>query len=264
MGNDVPAVVEKLLEWWLERVQEALQEQVQNVTRFGGVAPGEFAPAWSDVDVCVMVDGDVTTKDAQRLTAVHDEMCDRYVGKRDSAWPSTSVVERFYVAAGVAAEQDASERCFVGFGRTRKVVDRDPLSPFDRLQLSQAGMVYFGEPVTFRPPLRESLRGQLKGALKYLREPVKKQADSSLWNMELIDWIARSIIFWRDDRLIGENAALRELIDEHHPFCDASQLALAVREGAAEMMAERASALKRAFLAIAYPAAETINRLAHI
>ncbi len=257
----LPKQVQTILDWWLPRVRDILGSNVQSVMLFGGVTLGDFAPAWSDVDVCVVLREPVTQEQGERIGRLHDQMLERFARQGHDGWRSGQVIEGPYVPATVAADPSSTAICYVAGGTTRKFVDGDPLSAFDWYMLAHHGMCCFGAPVRFAPPDRPDLKAQLRQDLASLVSPNQAQLDSSIWLASMIHWIARSIVFWRDGVMMSKRAALKQEIESGSPFAEQFKLALRFhREGSAATR-DHLAELRENFLAIAQPAADMMNQL---
>ncbi len=257
----IPLAVEGLLEWWLPRVRAALGLKVKSVVLYGGVVLDDFAPGWSDVDVCVVLDTPIEQDEAAAIGAVHDEMREQFVDSGKGGWRSGQAIEGPYVPIELTAGPEATGLCFVAGGTTRRWADGHPISPFDRYMLSHFGACYAGQTVRFAPPTRQALVVQLREDLPQLVEPDHARLSSSIWLAGTIHWIARSVVFWRDGVMLSKTAALEQEIEAGSPFADAYELALRLRREGSAATRDHLPELRERFMAIAKPAADTMTEL---
>jgi hypothetical protein len=257
----LPEPVEMILHWWSPRMHEILGSNVRSVMLFGGLALGDFAPAWSDVDVCVVLDVPVDEGQGKRICRLHDQMLDRFVHQPHDCWRSLQVIEAWYVPAELAANRKRSLSCYVAAGTTRKFAGGDPLGPFDWYTLAHHGKCYSGRPIRFSPPDRSELRAALREPLTSLVSPSEQQLKSSIWLAGMMQWIARSIVFWRDGVMMSKTAALEHEIVAGSPFAEQFKLALRFRREGSAATRSHLDEIRESFLAIAKPAAELMKQL---
>jgi hypothetical protein len=259
---NLPPEARILLDGWLPRVREALQKSLRSVYLGGGLALGDFAPGWSDVDVCVVLEREIAPAEAGRIAAVHDEIYEQFLKRREGGWRSGQAVEGGYVPRRVCGAPEASARCLRVWGSVREVEVGEPISPFDRLVLSRHGLRLEGEEVAFAPPRRERLRDQLEEDLRALEDEEIRERASPIWLAGTLMAVARSIVFWRDGDLLGKTPALRREIGAGSPFADAFRAALACRVAGSATAASREQKLRFAFRGAAGPAAALLRSLA--
>ena len=59
--------VREIIEWWLPRVYEVLDDHQLSIVLYGSVTLGDFQPGWSDIDVCVVLSEPVTEDTGSQL-----------------------------------------------------------------------------------------------------------------------------------------------------------------------------------------------------
>lgn len=246
-STQLPAPVALLLAWYLPRVQEILGENLQTITLFGSVALDDFAPGWSDVDFCTTVHTPFDQSIATRLGELHDHMRDTFIHGHAPAWRSQQVAEGFYLPQRLAMNPDVVDDCFTAFGHTRRFARSNPPSPFDRYQLAHHALSFYGPAVDFAPPEKATLQLQLATDLHALTTPPPGGMDSALWLAGMVHWVARSVIFWRDGRLVGKTYAMQNEIATHHPLADYYVLPLEVRLNGAAGAGNHLAALRANF-----------------
>lgn len=237
---EIPPVVRTLLEWWQPRVRDVLGDKIASMALHGSVALGDFAPRWSDVDVCVVLRGALSAGEESRLERISADMDARFIERGADRWVSGQAVEAAYVEEQMVA-----------------VPDDGPPPPFDRLVLSRFSLELCGGPAAFAPPTPPQLRSQLRSDLGDLRAPIEER--SAIWLAGTLAWIARSLVFWRDGELVSKGIALEREIAAGSTFADAFRLGLAVRQAGSRRAAEHDSELRAAFAAIAGPSAALLG-----
>jgi hypothetical protein len=232
MGQ-LPGEVQSLLDWWGPRVEAALGPRIVGMAIGGGLALGEFAPRWSDVDVCVWLDDPLSAEEAARVESIREEMGDLFLRRRSGGWRSGQVVEpRFLTAAGA------------------RLPAQEGQGPFERLVLAHHGFRLSGETVPVAPPGRELLLAQLRADLGRLGEP---RLDRPIWLTDMILWMARSLVFWRDGDLLGKSAATRREIAAGSPFAAAFRFAFRLRSQGSAACADHLPEARRHFLSVSAP-----------
>ena len=138
--------------------------------------------------------------------------------------------------------------------------DEGGLSPFDRLTLSGHGRLVAGEPVPVAPPSPSSLCRQLRDDLASLYRP---RLDRPIWLAGMIQWMARSLVFWRDGETVGKTAALEHEIAAGSPYSGAFRLALLLRcEEGSRACRDRHEEIRERFEAVAGPVGVRLRELA--
>jgi hypothetical protein len=206
---------------------------------YGGAPLGDFAPAWSDVDVCVIVRSGIEAPEATRLARIREELHRRFVLGGEGGWRSGQGVEAVYVAEPALAT----------------------LKPFDLLSLSLCGHVLSGERIEVPVPAREDLVGQLLEDVGAL-EAAGETPHTAIWHAAMLHWIARSLVYWREGELVSKTAALERVIAEGGPLSEAFRLALRVRMEGSAAAASHEDELRGALLSAAGPAADRLRSLA--
>lgn len=242
----IPPVLEPLLDWWLERIAACLSGRVCSVLLHGGVVFGDFCPGWSDVDVCVVLDGPVTEAEGLALGSIHDAMRDRFLRDGAAGWCSGQAIEGFYIPTELVADAACQMPCYTAGGRTRQWAVGHPVSPFDRQILAQRGHVIQGVPLAFAMPTRQALAGQTSRDLASLRQ-MATGTPSAIWLCGIQHWLARSLVFWRDGELLSKSASLRHEVATGSPFAEAFAFALRIRQEGSATANQHHAELARCF-----------------
>lgn len=254
----VPSPVNPVLDWWLAEVRQCLGETIHGVVLHGSIALGDFCPGWSDIDVCVVLNAPVSEGEGAALGKIHDRMLDRFVRQRTDGWKSGQAIEGPYIPQELVGNAETERPCYIAGGTTRKWAPCHPVSPFDRYMLAHFGQTIFGKSVCFAPPAKQALMAQANTDLSDLRNRATSH-QSAIWLCGMFHWLARSLVFWRDGRMLSKSAALQHEMDRASRFSDAFRLALAVRKEGSAAAENHRSELQAHFDACALTCAGEIE-----
>jgi hypothetical protein len=250
----LPAEVCGLVDWWMLRIRQILGRRLRSVVLGGSAAVGDYVHGWSDVDVCVVLDGSPTEADGEAIRRLHDEMRGVFVGDERGC---SQVIEGPHVPAELIADPSASAVSYVAGSSTGRRVTY-AFSPFDRYMLAHFGQVLAREPVAFPPPGRPALVAQFYTDVHRLLAPPRDP--SAVWFAGMIHWTARSLAFWRDGILLGKTRALEQEIAAGSPFAGAMRAALECRQAGSLATRIRLEKMRGHFEAVARPASEALVR----
>jgi len=244
-----PAIA-SLVEWWLPQISAQFGEKLHAVVLYGSVTLGDFCPRWSDVDVCVVLTTPITPEEGAAIGDIHDRMRDRFIESKDAGWQSGQVIEGPYVPLELVADETREAPCYTAYGFGRKWAVGHPISAFDRYLLAHFGQLLAGTPVPFTPPSRQALIAHALEGVDSLRRWNESER-SAIWLAGMLHWAARSLIFWRDGKMLSKSAALEYEIARESPYAAAFRLALAIRREGSERAAEHHAELMTHFKQIA-------------
>ena len=246
------------------RVSQVLGRKLRSVMLYGSVCLDGFEPAWSDIDMCTVVDEPVSEEEAAGLDRVHEEMGRRFIEGDQGGWRNTQILEGEFIPVELVRDADAAGMCYVTTTGHRELRVCNPLSAFYRYMLAHHALCYAGEYVPFTPPSRAALVAEtrelmLTGQGALLRREMA--GASGIMMAGIIQDTARTIAFWRDGDLLSKTEALAREIAGGSPFADAYRLALHLRKtGSAKCEAHR-GVLRARLLEIVEPAAGLLRRL---
>ena len=127
---DLPPEVVSILDWWMPRVRSIFDRDLRSILLFGGIALGEFAPGWSDVDTYCIVRNPVTHDQANAMNAILAEMDDRFVKQAADGWRSGQAVQGAVITPDQAAQPGRADLCFYAWSSHGVHKPCDPLSAF--------------------------------------------------------------------------------------------------------------------------------------
>ena len=230
---ETPDEAREILGWWLPRITSILGANLINVTLHGSVTLQDYNPAWSDIDVCVVVDKPVSENTGRQIGLIHDRMRATYLDS--GTWRSGQVIEGYYIPLEMAGDKNLCNSCYIAGGTTRKWAVCNPVMPFDRYMLAHFGKACVGETVFFAGPAEEDLKQQCMDDLKHVRV---YEDQSAIWLAGMLHWLARSLVFWRDGQMLSKSAALQREIDSNSRYREAFKLALALRRAGSTVAGE--------------------------
>ena len=250
LPEGIPPPAHALLDWWLPRVREVFGSRLESVVLFGSLTYGDYCPGWSDVDVCIVLPSRATKAEIEASHLVDEQMTAAF---QDDCGPTREfgqLLESICVTRQVAADPVHSSSNGTGVA----------LKPFDRYMLSDRGVCFEGIVCDFAQPAEVDLARDTMAAVADLRDPGALDR-SPIWQAGTLHWIARSIVFWRDGKLVSKTAALEHEIDSGSPFSEAFQVALSVRRSGSAAAINYHDRLRTAFKEAVQDAADAIERL---
>ena len=257
--DTLPAEIRPAVQAYLRLLLDVLGHGVDEVILYGGVVLGDFAPAWSDVDVCTVIRQGMTGDEEERLRLAQAELFRTFVDERAHGWGSRQLVDGPILGADlVAAEGRRGPAWRVENGELAYAPQAE-LQPFDRYQIHGFGLRLFGRAVAIGPPSRDALRRQLRIDLDRLEVP---RLERPVWLASMLHWMARSLVFWRDGEFLGKTQALEREIMKGTALSEAFALAMALRRQGPEACAAHHEALRAHFQAVAPRVLEVLVPLA--
>ncbi len=246
--DDQPPEVIAILDWWKSRVCEVFENKLRGVFLFGSVALGEFAPKWSDIDTCIVVTAPVGDMQAEAMCASMAEMDERFRQQEADGWRSPQTVQGAIITPQQAAEIGHTETCFYARGSRGVHAHCDPFSAFDRYQLAHHRRLLWGNDVYFAPPSRKDLIEMAVRDMNLFSAVAKApETYSPIMLAGMLHWAARSLVFWRDGRLLSKSAALKSEIVRNSSLAKAFGLALKVRDQGSARAVAHSDALREVF-----------------
>jgi predicted nucleotidyltransferase len=259
MDERIPRAARPALAAWVGEMLAILGGDASSVLLLGGLALGDFAPRWSDLDVCVVARRLPDDRALARLDEVHRRLVGRFVEGGEGGWASSQFVEGVVLLADLLRGARGRGRgVAIHDGRVR-AYEAATLEPFDRLVLHGHGIPLVGNAPEVAPPSEADLAGQLRRDLDRFElagrpSPVRRAA--------LLHWAARSLVFWRDGELVGKSEALAREIRRGDAPAEAFALALACREEGTASAQAAAEPLRRLFDAARPVLLDTLARYA--
>jgi len=169
--------------------------EVPSVYLFGSVVLGDFHLGWSDIDILVLTQKEITEQQADKLLLLRQVLVERYEGNE---------YFRSFEGAILYAEaflQGKSERVVYWGTKGQRITDRYKLDSFSMAELLDSGVLLCGE--------------DLRGAMGYptyaqMRDEIDKHMQSARVYGDSVGWlldIARGIYTMRTGKVFAKTAA---------------------------------------------------------
>lgn len=240
----LPPPVRRVLAQWLGEVLGLFGRHVESVLLFGGVALGEFAPRWSDIDVAAALGRAPDPTEVRRLGEIQSALHDRYVHGAEGGWASEQLVEGVFVLTPMLTSAEGrGPGCEVETDAVRYLEDVS-LEPFDRLVIARHALVLLGGPCLVAPPTEEALRAQLRRDLDRLE---LKGNPTPVWQAGMLHWGARSLRYWRDGVITSKGQALEHEARRGGPLAQAFRFAATCRDDGPSACRSRADEVSAVF-----------------
>ena len=162
---------------------------------FGSVALGDFRLGWSDIDIVVLTEREITDEQANVLVGLRQALLERYTGNPyfrlfEGGMRSTS-----------AFLNDASERTVYWGTSGQRIMDTWKMDSFGMVELLDSGILLYGDDI--RSEMIYPTYAQMRDDIARHVQMVRKHGDSVGW---LLD-IARGIYTLRTGKVITKTAA---------------------------------------------------------
>ncbi len=242
--DTLPAALRPALQAYLQSLLDVLGDKVDEVIMYGGAVLGDFAAAWSDVDVCTVLSTGLTADEEQALRTAQRALYVRFVEEHESGWRSRQFVDGPILGADLVALEGRRGPAWRVEDGELAYAPKAELQPFDRYQIHAFGLRLFGRAVAVGPPTRGTLRRQLRIDLDRLEVP---RLERPVWLASMLHWMARSLVFWRDGEFLGKTAALEREIVKGTSLSEPFALALSLRKQGPDACAAHHDALRTHF-----------------
>jgi predicted nucleotidyltransferase len=195
------------------QLQSAIQTMTAEITAvladitptiylYGSVALGDFRLGWSDIDILVLTNGEITQEQADKLIGLRQTLLEREPGNA-------------YYRSFEGGMLDLS--AYMSGGKTRtvywgtsgqRITDSHILDSFSVTEALESGILLHGEDVRDRitPPTHGRLRGDVMRAYETIRKYAQTTNRSIISYGWLLD-IARGIYTLRTGKVIAKTAA---------------------------------------------------------
>lgn len=248
LPDALPSPVRAALDAWVGAALGDLGSAMEAVLLTGGIALGEFAPRWSDIDLCVVLTRALTSAEVEKLGRTQVALRSRFVGAGEAGWVSAQFVEGVLVGAHLLGDGSGRGHAWqLEADRVISVVGAG-LEPFDRLVLARHAVAVTGALPAIAAPPRAALRAALRRDLDALELGVDRPP---AWLAGVLHWGARSLAFWRDGRLLPKGQALDGEIARGGALAPAFAFARQMRNEGPASCTGHAAALRALFGAAA-------------
>ncbi|MCL1803730.1 MAG: phosphotransferase [Eubacteriaceae bacterium] len=186
---------------------------------FGSVALDDFKLGWSDIDIAVLTEHEITEQQAERLVGLRQAMLERYPGN-----PYFRLFEGGMLS--MAAFLNGKNERTVYWGTSgQRITDNWKMDSFGILELLDSGILVYGDDA--RHQMAYPTYAQLRETIAHHVQAVRKYGDSVGWMLD----IARGIYTLRTGKVIAKTAAGEWVLEnELCPDPDAMQKAVQIRK----------------------------------
>jgi predicted nucleotidyltransferase len=222
-------------------IEESLQSTIHNMTNaitailtdltptiylYGSVTFGDFRLGWSDIDILVLTNGEITQEQADKLVGLRQTLLER---EPDNAY--------YHSFEGGMLDLTA----FLNGGKTRtvywgtsggRIMDNHTLDSFSVVELLESGILLHGADV--RDHMTPPTCGELRSDVMRHYETIRKYAQTTNRTIKSYGWIldiARGIYTLRTGKVIAKTTAGEWALENNLcPNPEAMQTALVVRK----------------------------------
>lgn len=211
--------LEEAIEIMTLEIVAVLDDAASSIYLFGSVALGDFRLGWSDVDILVLTNKEMTEQQAERLLVLRQVLVERYGG---------NALFRSFEGAILYAEAFLQEKTgrVVYWGTSgQRLTDVYKLSSFSMLELLESGVLLWGE----------DLRGEMqRPTFQQMQEETRRHMQSARIHGDSVGWlldIARGIYTMRTGKVIAKTSAGEWALQEGLcPDEEALRKAVAIRK----------------------------------
>ena len=187
---------------------------------FGSVALDDFKLGWSDIDIAVLTEHEITEQQAERLVGLRQAMLERYPGN-----PYFRLFEGGMLS--MAAFLNGKNERTVYWGTSgQRITDNWKMDSFGILELLDSGILVYGDDA--RHQMAYPTYAQLRETIAHHVQAVRKYGDSVGWMLD----IARGIYTLRTGKVIAKTAAGEWALENRLcPDPNAMRKAIQIRKG---------------------------------
>ena len=172
-----------------------LSDSRPNVYLFGSVVLDDFKLGWSDIDILVLTEREISDKQADVLVGIRQNLLERYPGN-----PYFCLFEGGMLSADAFLKRKNERTVYWGTSGQR-ITDNYKMDSFGMAELLDSGVLLYGDDIRDRMtyPTYAQMRDDISSHVQYAR----KYGDAVGW---LLD-IARGIYTLRTGKIIAKTAA---------------------------------------------------------
>jgi len=196
-----------------------LADNKPTIYLFGSVALGDFRLGWSDIDIVVLTEREITGEQADVLVGLRQDLLERYPGN-----PYFRLFEGGMRSAS-AFLNDTNERTVYWGTSGQRIIDTWKMDSFGMFELVDSGILLYGDDIRLEmlPPTYAQMRDDISRHV----QTVRKHGDSVGWLLDM----ARGIYTLRTGRIIAKTTAGEWALE--NGICldkDAMRKAVAIRK----------------------------------
>lgn len=185
-----------------DRISILLSDCSPSVYLYGSVVLGDFRLGWSDIDILVLSDKQMSEKQAQKLVKLRQTMLAEDPG---------NLYYRSFEGAILTLDafmEGGSDRVVYWGTRGEKITDTYMLDSFGMVELIENGVLLYGCDV--RSQLKAPSFSELYADIKHHFETIRKYVQKTGRNLNSFGWmldIARCLYTLRTGKIIAKSAA---------------------------------------------------------
>lgn len=238
----------------VDEISGILSDFEPSIYLYGSVVLNDFRLGWSDIDILVLTQKQITEEQAQKLVGLRQTMLDKEPGN-----PHYRSFEGGMLTLDAFLHENADRVVYWGTSGER-IADRYSFDCFSMTELIESGILFFGEDI--RAQLKAPTFDELCEGVKHHYEAIRRYAqktDRSIYSFGWMLDIARCIYTLRTGKIIAKTAAAEWALGKNLcPNPDALKIALKVRENPLALKEDIA------YLDCAETLAEPIQRFADV
>ena len=202
-----------------DEIVSVLADNKLTIYLFGSVALDDFKLGWSDIDIAVLTEREITEQQADILVGLRQTMLERYPGN-----PYFRLFEGGMLSAE-AFLNGKNERVVYWGTSGQRITDGWKMDSFGMAELLDSGILVYGDDIRHKMPY--PTYAQMRDDIAHHVQAVRKYGDSVGW---LLD-IARGIYTLRSGKVIAKTTAGEWALDNGLcPDIDAMQKAVQIRK----------------------------------
>ncbi|MHB1485778.1 MAG: nucleotidyltransferase domain-containing protein [Saccharofermentanales bacterium] len=196
-----------------------LTDNKATIYLFGSVALGDFQHGWSDIDILVLTQKEITEQQAEILVGLRQALLERYPGNQ---------YFRLFEGGMLSADaflQGKNERTVYWGTSGQRITDNYKMDSFGMAELLDNGILLYGDDIRYKMTYPAYI--QMRDDIARHVQAIRKYGDSVGW---LLD-IARGIYTLRTGKVIAKTAAGEWALEEGIcPDADVLQKAVQIRK----------------------------------
>jgi len=201
-----------------DEIVSILADNKPTIYLFGSVALDDFKLGWSDIDIAVLTEREITEQQADILVGLRQAMLERYPGN-----PYYRLFEGGMLSAD-AFLNNKNERTVYWGTSGQRITDNWKMDSFGMAELLDSGILVYGDDICHK--MTYPTYAQMRDDIAHHVQAVRKYGDSVGW---LLD-IARGIYTLRTGKIIAKTAAGEWALENGLcPDADAMRKAVQIR-----------------------------------
>lgn len=203
-------IMESSIEKLIGAVSAVMNGKIHSAWLYGSVVLGDFRPGWSDIDMLILTDGEISEKQAQQLVSLRQTLM-----RKEPKNPYFRSFEG--IIANFDEYRENSFKRLIYWGTSgQRVTDRAERDPFAEFELAKFGRCVFGnaDRGIFKTPTGAELAEAVRKHYYAIRR-FAVRTDGRLYSCGWLLDIARCVYTLRENEVLSKTAAGQRALDEH-------------------------------------------------